>query len=174
MAAHVSDFSKLPKQVLLDLINEHNGTNLPETAVQFGTPALTGRDAIQTRITVSATPRSGYKGSVEFTYNRVNLSFMGTNEPDLVIETNEVNMHAMISFLNTTFGINLTVDDIEDSEIPPQEPDVNSFVPIIAKSGSLVWAGHHDLTFTLPLVELSSIITIPILNGLYPNPAAIA
>lgn len=174
MAAHISDFSKTPFQILLDLINEQHGTNLPASAVTFNAPTAdaTTDDApahrLGAKVTASATTGSGYKGSKEFNYHRVALSFMAANEPDLVIETHEESMHALIPYLNTTFGINLTTDDIEDTPIPVQQPDVNTQITITAKAGSLVFAGSQALTFTLPLVELGSVLTMSTLDGLYP------
>lgn len=178
MAAHISDFSKTPFQILLDLINEQHGTALPETAVTFAAPIAdaTTDDApahrLGAKVTASATTGSGYKGSKEFNYHRVGLSFMDANEPDLIIETHEASAHALIPYLNTTFGINLTTDDIEDTPIPVQEPDVNTQIELVAKPGSLVFAGSQALTFTLPLVELGSVLTMSTLDGLYP-PAAV-
>lgn len=174
MAAHISDFSKTPFQILLDLINEQHGTNLPASAITFGAPSVdaTTDDVpghrLGAKITASATTGSGYKGSKEFSYHRVALSFMAANEPDLVIETNETSMHALLPFLNTTFGINLTTDDLEDTPIPVQQPDVNTTITLVAKATSLVFAGSVDLTFTLPLVELGSVLTMDTLDGLYP------
>lgn len=171
MAAHISDFTKSPFQIVLDLINEQNGTALPTSAVSFGVPALTGTDEIETALTASAMTGSGYKGSKAFTYNRVPLSFMEANEPDLIVETVVASAHGLIPFLNTTFGINLTVDDIEDTVIPAQAPDVNTEITLVAKAGSLVFAGSQALTFTLPLVELGSVLTVSVLDGLYaPEP----
>jgi hypothetical protein len=178
MAAHISDFSKTPFQILLDLINEQHGTNLPETAVTFAAPVADAAtdDApahrLGAKVTASATTGSGYKGSKEFNYHRVGLTFMEANEPDLVVETHEASVHALLPFLNTTFGINLTTDDIEDTPIPVQEPDVMTQIELVAKADSLVFAGKQALTFTLPLVELGSVLTMSVLDGLYP-PAAV-
>lgn len=167
MATHVSNFLQAPEQVLLDLINADNGKSLPLSAVTFGVPAEVTPDEIATTVVASATTGSGYKGSQTFTYNRVPLSFMNTNEPDLVIESEEASVHGLIPFLNTTFGIQLTADDIEDTPIEQQEPDVVKQLTITAKAGSLVWHGSVTLDITLPLVDLATLLTVTTLDGLY-------
>lgn len=173
MATHVSNFLQAPEQVLLDLINADNAKALPLTAVTFAAPAEVVPGEIASTVVMSATTGSGYKGSQTFTYNRVPLSFMNTNEPDLVIESEEASVHGLIPFLNTTFGIQLTADDIEDTPIEEQEPDVVKQVTITAKAGSLVWHGSVTLDITLPLVDLATLMTVTTLDGLYP-PQAVA
>lgn len=172
--AHVSNYLQAPAQVLLDLINADNTTNLPLSAVSFGAPTAVDPEAtgLITNVTASATLGSGYSGSQTFTYNRVGLEFMNVNEPDLVIETEETSIHALIPYLNTTFGIQLTADDIEDGVVPAQQPDVNQPLTITAKAGSLVWAGSVVLQLTLPLIPLNTVLTVTALDGLYP-PAAV-
>lgn len=169
-ATALTNYTALPAQIVLDLINRHNHQEVPLDAITFGEPQFTGASDRQTVLHVSALPDSGYNGSVDVIYNRIPLSFMGDNEPDLIIETHERSMHALIPFLNQTFGINLTTDDIVDTHIPVQEADVYTQVAIEAKAGSLVYVGDYRLTFTLPLIELSSLIPVWMLDGLhYPS-----
>ena len=171
MATHVSNFLQAPAQVLLDLINADNAKSLPLSAVTFDVPVEVTPGQIATIVVATAATGSGYKGSQIFTFNRVPLSFMNTNEPDLVLETEEASTHGLIPFLNTTFGIQLTTDDIEDTPITAAEPDVVSQLTITAKAGSLVWHGAVTLDYTLPLVDLVPLLTVATLDGLYP-PAA--
>lgn len=170
--AHVSNFLQAGEQILLDLINADNAKELPLSAVSFGAPTVVeGGAAEATSVTMSANTGSGYKGSQTFTYNRVPLSFMNVNEPDLVVETVEETIHALIPFLNSTFGIQLTEADIVDGPIAPQQPDVNSTITITAAPGSLVFVGSVDLVSTLPLVDLATLLTVTELDGLYaPEP----
>lgn len=167
---HVSNFLQTNHKILLDLINADNATTLPESAVTFGAPATVEGDAtgLITNVTASATIGSGYSGSQDFTYNRVGLGFMLVNEPDLVIETNETSKHALIPFLNETFGIQLTAEDIEDGVVETQEPDVMKEITFTATPGSLVWAGSVTLPITLPLIPLNTVLTVTNLDGLYP------
>lgn len=167
-ALSLLSYTQLPASLLTELINRTNGTSVPVEALNFGVPSLTRQSPNQTAVSVVAKDDSGYNGSVEVIYDRIPLSFMGVNRPDLIIETHETSMHALIPFLNQVFGIYLTPDDIEDTPIPVQEPDVYTHITIRAKEGSLVYTGEFDLIFTLPLIELSSLITTWMLDGLYP------
>lgn len=168
MAAHVSNFLQTNNKIVLDLINEQNSTALPEAAVTFGAPAEKVVGQIATDLVVTAAEGSGYRGDVTMTYNRVPLGFMNTNEPDLVIETEATTTQGLIEFLNTTFGILLTNEDIVDAPIPELEPDVNTGVEVAANAASLVWHGKVTLQLTATLTQLSSVLTTTTLDGLYP------
>lgn len=170
--AHVSDFLQTNSKILLDLINADNTTSLPESAITLGAPVSTGDPTgLITTVVATAVSGSGYSGTQTFTYNRVDLGFMAVNEPDLVLESEETTIHALIPLLNSTFGIQLTPDDIVDGPVPDLEPDVISQVTITAAAGSLVWAKSVTLDITQPLVPLSSVLTVTSLDGLYaPEP----
>lgn len=167
---HTSNFLQTNDKIILDLINHSNSTELPETAVTFGAPVAELEDptGLITNLTASATVGSGYSGSQDFVYNRVDLGFMLVNEPDLVIESGEASIHALIPYLNEAFGIQLTADDIVDGVIEEQEPDVVKSVTITATEGSLVWAKSVTLPITLPLIPLNTVLTVTALDGLYP------
>ena len=166
--AHVSNFLQANGKILLDLINEQNNTALPETAVTFGAPAEKTPGQIATLVTVTSAEGSGYRGSVDFDYNRVPLGFMGTNEPDLIIETDATSTQGLIEFLNMTFGTLLTPADIVDAPIPALQPDQNTAVTITADGSSLVWHGTHSLQLTKTLIDLDTVLTTTTLDGLYP------
>lgn len=166
--ARVHNFLQTNDKIVLDLINEQNGTALPQTAVTFGAPAEKTAGQIATTLTATSAEGSGYRGSVNFEYNRVPLSFMGFNEPDLIIETDAATTQGLIEFLNTTFGILLTTADIVDAPTPELEPDVNTAVTITAADTSLVWHGTHSLQLTATLINLDTVLTVTTLNGLYP------
>lgn len=171
--AHVSNFQQTNTKILLDLINADNSTSLPESAVSLGAPTAATEDptGLITTVTATAQAGSGYSGAQTFTYNRVDLGFMAVNEPDLVIESEETTIHALIPYLNTTFGIQLTTADIVDGALPTPEPDVVKQFTITAAAGSLVWAKTVTLDITQPLVPLSSVLTVTSLDGLYaPEP----
>lgn len=167
---HVSNFLQTNDQILLDLINHDNGTELPLTAITFGTPVAQEGDetGLITNVTASATVGSGYSGSQDFVYNRVPLSFMNDNEPDFVIETDVSSIHELIPMLNSTFGIQLTEADIVDGVVEEQEPDVMKEITIQAAQDSLVWTGQVTLAITLPLIPLNTVLTVTALDGLYP------
>lgn len=171
MAAHVSNFNQANNKIVLDLINEQNAQSLPEGSISFGAPTEVVAGQIATTLVTTAQPGSGYRGSVELTYNRVPLSFMDTNEPDLVLETDATTTQGLIPALNAAFGILLTNDDITDAPIPELEPDVDTTVALTATATTLVWHGSVDLTLTKTLVELSSVLTTTTLDGLYPPTA---
>lgn len=172
MAAHVSDFKQTNEKILLDLINEQNDTSLPVGAVTFGKPVEVVGGKIATELEVTAASGSGYRGSVTIEYNRVPLSFMNDNEPDLVLETEAKTTHGLIDALNTAFGILLTTADITDVALPKLLPNVDTDVTVTATEDTLVWHGSVGLKVTATLIELSTVLTNTEMDGLYP-PAAV-
>ena len=175
IARLTSNFAQSSALVLLELINHDNGTSLPQSAITFGTPTVAaGENAsgLITNVTAFAASGSGYSGSQNFTYNRVDLGFMLVNEPGLLIETEVTSVHELLPALNAAFGINLEASDVVDAVIPATQPNVNTPVTITATNGSLVWAKSVTINVTKPLVDLATVLTRTTLNGLYP-PAAI-
>lgn len=173
LAHFTSNFTQSSALVLLELINHDNSTSLPQSAITFGPPLITADDAsgLITNVTAFAASGSGYSGSQDFTYNRVDLGFMLVNEPDLLIETEVTSVHELLSALNAAFGINLEASDVVDAVIPATQPDVNTPVTITATDDSLVWAKSVTINVTKPLVDLATVLTKSTLDGLYP-PAA--
>ena len=176
----VSNFAQTGAKILLDLINYDNSTALPASALTFGAPAVVAEDnasGLITTVVATAATFSGYTGTQTFTYNRVDLGFMLVNEVDLLIETEVTSVHALLPALNSTFGINLTADDVVDAVIPATEADVVTPVTITATATSLVWAKSVTINVTKGLIALDSVLTKATLDGLYtplPQPQLLA
>lgn len=117
MAKHISDFTKLPLEIVFDLLNEQNGTALTNADVELGTPtASTGIRNSQIQIT--SRPMSEYSGSVTLNYDRLNIQGF-TFGTQLTIETKQAELFSeVIDAVNEKLGINLTADDYIEAEIP--------------------------------------------------------
>ena len=168
--AVVSDFTKTPHQILLHLLNESNAaTNLAlaESAVTFGD--ITEHDGAVTEVTVTAASGSGYSGSVDVTYNRVDLGFMNVLTPSLVIETEATATDdaTLLAYLNELYDINLVAGDLVSSVIPELEPDVNTPVDFTAEAANKIFWNKATINLTAPMVELASVVPVTTLDGLY-------
>lgn len=177
----MSDLTKLPKQVMIDLINTDNGSSLTDTLLDFGLPtAATGQSpARNTELTVSAKAGSGYTGSVVVTYNRLGLTtdiLTPSGKDATFIAGDALKIKDIIPELNALLNINLTDDDYIDGDLPTFVggiPNETLDVVVVANANSLCYTG--SLTFHLKSdeIELSSVITITQLNGLtYVPPVA--
>lgn len=152
---HVSDFSKSPEQVLLDLINSANGTNLPLSALTITkTQDLEGGRA---RANLSSNLRSGYRGEQEIGYKQVDLDesfpvFMGTGHVFPV-----AGVPATVEgILNRALNINLRADDLivyTGAQQPNFEQGNVNFIQITASEESLIWDGQIEIEITALAVD---------------------
>jgi len=169
-----SDFTKAPDQIVIDLINADNGTALTTALLQLGLPtaATGGSPARNTELEVSAKAGSGYKGSVVVQYNRLQIQDFvkpGTFPDGLNLPVGDAeNFSDLIPEINTALGINLTAADYVDGPIGEWEgtPNESKVITIPIAADSLCFLGSLQLTLHAEDIELSSVITNLVLNGL--------
>lgn len=175
MAKHISDFSKLPDEVVFDLINEQNGTALDNTMVTLGVPTeTTGGVTHNTTILVTALPTSDYAGQVPLGYNRLDVQgfLFGS---DFILPAGDATMYAdLIPEINARMGTNITDDDFVNSPIGDwhNQPNETKHIAMQMKPTSKVFIG--ELTFTLALEEipLPDVVKSNVLSGLVYQPPA--
>lgn len=172
---HVSNFSKTPKEIVVDLINYDNvGANITPELVVLGLPTLaTGETPpANTDLEVTAAEGSGYSGSVVVQYNRLQLQdFIGARGivGGLQLPVGDATMYAdLIDEINVALGINLTVDDYIDGAIGAWagEPNETKEITITVAADSLVFVGSLTLTLVAEDIPLNSVITTTLLTGL--------
>ena len=164
-----NDFSKVSKQILIDQINTDNSTALTDQIIGFALPVAGAEgDPKNTSLVVNALPGSGYTGNVTVTYNRVALSaFVGSK--DLTFQKGDATtLKDLIPEINTLLGFNLQDDDYVDAAIPTftGEPNEEHDVILAANADSLAYIGSITITVKGADVELSTVITTTVLNGL--------
>ena len=165
-----TNFKQSAHAILVDLVNASNaatGLALAPSAITFGEVTAYGGTTEGTIVTVSAATGSGYRGSVEVTYNRVNMAFMDVLTPGLVIETEAANIRDLTDYLNDMYGIQLEAADLADTAVPALEFDVNTPVVFAADAASKIFAGYVILQLTKPRIELASVVRVTTLDGLY-------
>lgn len=177
----MSDLTKIPKQVMIDLINTDNGSALTDALLDFGLPtAATGQTpARNTELTVTAKAGSGYTGSVVVTYNRLHLTtgiLTPSGKDATFVAGDKLKIKDLIPELNALLNINLTDDDYVDGDLPTFVggiPNEEHDVSVVAKADSLCYIGSLIFKLKSDEIELSSVITITQLNGLtYVPPVA--
>jgi hypothetical protein len=175
MAKHISDFSKLPLEIVFDLINEQNGSALNNTEVVLGQPTVaTGSGGYNTDILVTARPNGRYEGSVSLGYNR--LDVVGFLFGDTITLTlgDATNVSDLIPEINTKLRANLTTDDFVDAPIGTWTgtPGETKQLTIQMKPTSLVFIGELALTVHVDDIPLGDVIVISALPGLIYQPPA--
>lgn len=175
MAKHVTDFTKPSQQIVIDLINEQNGKNLPYEAFQLGEIVPTP-DSKATTLTVSSRRGSGYRGSQTFNYNRIGLAEVPNILTGSTQEADLEKLSDLLTWINATWGINLGPSDVtvngknllvEDDPVV-QEYDVEQVFTVQAIPVSYVWMGGLEFTVTKTRSDLNDLITVRELDGLYP------
>lgn len=159
-------------QLLVDLINAENNAAVPYSALTVGAPAVNTDPAIagDTLVTMTAKENSGYTGFVTASYSRLDLQqlFAGAEIVTLAISTNAETTRQMVAAIREAYGINLYEEDIVDEPITYLE-DGTAQTLIRAAEGSYIFAGQIDVAISPVSAELSSILTVTVLNGLnYP------
>lgn len=164
----VTDFTKSPSEIIIQLINFDNGTTLTPTDLVFGNPKpVVGLR--NTEVLATATQVSKYSGSVTLTYNRIDLATVPGVRSTNFEFASTVTIEALIALINSTYSINLTVDDY----FPPAlggfvttPPGESLPIEIIAKPNSLIFINKLSLTVYKSELQLSSVIINTVLNGL--------
>jgi hypothetical protein len=174
MALHVSDFSKAPADIIIDLIAADNTTKpITNQTITLGVPTVAAVvDASgDTELEVTAKAGSGYTGSEVVKYNRLDLQGFTFGETFSLPVGDAENLADLILEVNTGLGVNLTADDYTDSAIGAWagEPNETKVVSLPITAGSLVFKGALSITLHAEDIPLSEVITVTTLSGLnYP------
>lgn len=161
----VSDFTKLPEAILIDLINFDNGTSLTPSLLSFGSPHALANDTHlrNTSLQVTANPISNYTGSVVVYYNRIDLSVVpGVRSVDFLLPDTVSMVSDIIALINSRFSIRLTSADYQNDTLTEL---TDSFVQlaILAEPTSLVWINSLNIRIKRAVsstVDLSNLLTV--------------
>lgn len=183
----ISDYTKLPEQILLDLINNDNGTSFELGQLVFQAPTVRANDDGEpahnnrlTTIRVAAAEGSGYANYVDMKYRRIHFrDVFELSNPDNAIEfpiasipfdlAENTRLVDLIPTINQRYGLNLQATDFWDRALPVFEgppPYANAYVRMEAKVESPVFVGgvrlrilpnDYPLDQRLPNNELSGL-----------------
>lgn len=166
-----SDFTKAPAEIVIDLINFDNGTDLQPNELTFGLPQpITGSH--NTALEVTGVPGvSRYEGSADITYNRVDLATVpGVRETGFGIFLDDAtSISDIVVEISERYQINLTPDDYIDGPLPDvsnTDTLVNVPFQLVANPKSLIFIGEATLHVFRKNVLLRDVIRVTALNGL--------
>ncbi len=162
-----TDFTKLPLDILVDLINFTDGCALSSSDITFSPPTALVSGNRNTGVTVTATPSSPYSGSRDLTYNRVDLASVPGERSTTFSFNGAVTMSDLIPQINAAYLINLQPEDYYNDLLPNlSDPSLSSFnFALRAKPGSYIWRNQLILTGQGNLVIIGNVITQNLLNG---------
>lgn len=164
------DLTKLPEEILVDLINRDNGIALTYDSVSFKIPApLPTGSARNTEVVVYAKRGSGMRGEVKVWYNRLNIAEV-IEEVDPVFDLGTAaRIRDLIPEINQRYGINLTHEDYIDAELPSTAGGFGNTYTITFQiaPNSLTYFGTKDFIIRTNEAEgiwLHTVITDRVLN----------
>jgi hypothetical protein len=163
------DFTKSDIQILIDQINEDNVSSLTPALIAFSPVSVSDGGVRNSVITATAQAGSGYSGSVDFLYNRVDLATVPGARSTQFQVGDAVSLADLIDEINVAYQLNLTDADFENVEIPAfpgAEPHETQVITLAAKASSLIFVGSMQLTIDANEIPLSAVVTTTTLNGL--------
>lgn len=146
------DFTQPTKQIFVDFVNQKNGTALRAQDVELSLPQVSVNTVLKTNTVVklSANAGTGYFGTRDISYNRLDIGEILESKPLEVQPTTETMLSEFLPTINTAYGTFLKPEDIYDVAIPaydPLHPNAMREVTLIIQSASYFYIGTFDLVF---------------------------
>lgn len=170
------DVSMLSIDQLFALLNESvPGHHFDETNIEIDTPiAATGADPQRnTEVIVRGIPGMGFKGQQTVFYDRIDLAEFGELDHGNILQIPDgFTIEGILDAFNELYGSNLTMDDIRDDHVMPDEPQTSGEgvdFQLIANADSYAYRGSVMLSLQLPDVDLEVAIAEQYLDGLVLN-----
>jgi hypothetical protein len=162
----LSDFTKPPEDVVIDLINFDNGTAFtPHTLLIVGDPLAIPKAPPafrNTEILVRPTSATKKYGMARLWYNRILLSDVPRGRSIVFAIPPSARMVSdIVPLVNARYHINLTAKDYINASLPPID-ELSRLISIQAAPTSLVYTGQLDLLVNLdgdeglPIAEVVS------------------
>lgn len=147
-------------ETLLGLLNKANVPPKEFTGknIRMGVPVDDAASAGGTKIMVEGIPGFGYYNEVEVEYRRVPLTeYLG--EDAVVRSIVPLTKDALMVQLNAVYDLELSLEDLEDFEIPSVGLNESATITLTAKNASIGFKGIQGVTYTYGRPLLTQAIT---------------
>lgn len=140
------DINRDPTEIIMEHINVENNTELLASDFLFSAPmpATLLYSDINTKVTLNAKITSGYYGSRDVYYKRMDIVPIFNNEAVEVLIGTETLLSEIMPQINTLYGLNIQPNDYTDVTLPvqnPTDPDEPRIVTIAIKLDSYLFMG---------------------------------
>jgi hypothetical protein len=141
------DFTKAPEQLVIDMINNDNGTTLTTDQLTFGIPELSNGKH-NSKVLVRATENSKLKGSALIQYNRIDIGKIPNGRSTIFPVTTEIKLSDLVPVINIAYDLRLTPADYIDIALPSFSniPNEKLTVDLVAANTSLIFINKLTLT----------------------------
>lgn len=153
------------KQIVVALINRDNNTSFNLSQVDIdNVSAMSAGFARNTSARVFSIPGGGFTPSeVTVYYNRLDLAHQWRNTVAVARTTDPTSTADLLSSLNNLYGLNITLDDVEDM------PYLGNPHTVVAKATSLVWRGTVAVTVVPDETPASIPLSVEFSDALSPG-----
>lgn len=174
----MSDLTKLPKQIIIDMVNAKSQFALTPDLIDFGLPVAGAQgDAKNTTLTLTAKTGSGYKNAKTIKYNRLDFATIVATANSTFTKGDATKLSDLIPEINARYNLNIQAEDYEDVTLPEftGTPNEEHKVNLTALADSLIFIGVAEITIHGNDLDLATVITDDEMDGLtYEGPAASA
>ena len=143
-----SDFTKLPKDIVLELINLTNSSGVTVKEVSLGVPYVFYNEEYSTNTALELVGKQyQLDGKLTVYYSRVELEEILVNLDRSFPISGPCRLSSLMKVFNDRYGVNLQPEDYVDQDVLPltrRRGEVFK-VPLIAKPDSYVWIGSTEI-----------------------------
>lgn len=172
----MSDLTKLPKQIIIDMVNAKSRFALTPELVTFGLPTAAAQgETKNTTLTLTAASGSGYKNAKTIKYNRLSFADILATASTTFTKGDATKLSDLIPEINARYKLNIQAEDYEDVTLPEftGTPNEEHKVNLTALADSLIFIGVGEITIHGNDLDLNDTITDDEMDGLtYEGPAA--
>jgi len=165
-----TDFTKMPLDIVTDLINLTNDIGLVEPGdIIFGPVSELLNASRNTSVTIYAAPGSRYTGLRDLTYNRVDMSDIPRGRSTEFDNKEAQYISQLIPDINTAYSINLQPEDYINEPLPSVPVDTQYYsgrlFTLKAAPDSYVWRGKLNLSLKGNKIDLATYLPVDLLSG---------
>lgn len=163
------DVAKTGIENVVDLVNTTNSTAFIDSDIEIGTPQAwedtEGGNTRNTQLTLTAKEGSGYSGTVDVRYHRVDLvDLPGAVELSYTLTGGDT-VEGILGAVANDLGV--VVDDVELNiiEVPTVADGSTTTIEVSAVSDSLLYIGMASVTVFPNTTDLDEEVGVTDLNG---------
>lgn len=159
--ALMSNLNKPSPDIIVSLINKDNNASINVNQVAFGQPeVIAGSAERNTAAPVLAIPDQGLTGSARVEYTRLDLSVLFDGITIKIKAPEEVSPDGILNVVNKLYGLQLSKDEIINTEVDLTPNKDGKVMYTIAAKDSIVYTGSFELELLVkPSVIAGALLT---------------
>ncbi|QNR51824.1 hypothetical protein Xoosp14_133 [Xanthomonas phage Xoo-sp14] len=158
----ICPLAKSGEELILNLINSENNTEIAAEQLVLGTPAANSEGG-NTALNVAAAEDAPWNKFVDVSYDRLDMATIFHNERAEISLPKGATPSDLVCHLNYTYGTAFKVDEFEIK--PLEDGDLPELYEMKAKAENLAYTGTLQVFADLDRMPLSARLTVTDLNG---------